>query len=88
MALRAGLAEGARIRQGELLGYVGRTGWATGPHLHYELRVDDKPVNPEEYVAVAEALADPERIARFRVETAPVAAKLDLLGTGTLARFQ
>jgi murein DD-endopeptidase MepM/ murein hydrolase activator NlpD len=84
----SGLTPGARVRQGELLGYVGRTGWATGPHLHYELRVDDKPVNPEEYVAVAEALADPERIARFRAETAPVAAKLDLLGTGTLARFQ
>jgi murein DD-endopeptidase MepM/ murein hydrolase activator NlpD len=82
------LAQGARVRQGELLGYVGRTGWATGPHLHYELRVDDKPVNPEEFVAVAEALADPERIERFRAETAPVAAKLDLLGVGQIARFE
>jgi murein DD-endopeptidase MepM/ murein hydrolase activator NlpD len=83
-----GLAHGARVRQGELLGYVGRTGWATGPHLHYELRVEDKPVNPEEYIAVAEALADPDRIARFREETAPVAARLDLLGVGPLARFE
>jgi murein DD-endopeptidase MepM/ murein hydrolase activator NlpD len=84
----AGLEHGARVRQGELVGYVGRTGWATGPHLHYELRVDDKPVNPEEFLAVAEALADPERIARFRSETAPVAAKLDLLAVGPLARFE
>ena len=83
-----GVAPGTRVRQGELLGYVGRTGWTTGPHLHYELRVDDKPVNPEEHVPVAEALADPERIERFRAGTAPLAAKLDLLGVGPLARFE
>jgi murein DD-endopeptidase MepM/ murein hydrolase activator NlpD len=83
-----GLVPGTRVRQGELVGYVGRTGWATGPHLHYELRVDDKPVNPEEHVPVAEALSDPERIARFRQATAPLAAKLDLLGVGPLARFE
>lgn len=83
-----GLSKGARVRQGELVGYVGRTGWTTGPHLHYELRVEDRPVNPEDYFPVAEALAEPERIARFRAETAPVAAKLDLLGQGVLARFE
>jgi murein DD-endopeptidase MepM/ murein hydrolase activator NlpD len=83
-----GLKAGSRVRQGELLGFVGRTGWTTGPHLHYELRVDDQPVNPEEYVAVAEALSDPDRIGRFRAETGPIAAKLDLLGVGPLARFQ
>jgi murein DD-endopeptidase MepM/ murein hydrolase activator NlpD len=87
-AFAAGLAAGTRVRQGELIGYVGRTGWTTGPHLHYEMRVEDKPVDPEAYVPVADALADPARIARFLQDTAPVAAQLDLLGTGVVARFE
>lgn len=41
-----GIRKGARIAQGETLGYVGQTGWATGPHLHYEFRMAGKPVNP------------------------------------------
>jgi murein DD-endopeptidase MepM/ murein hydrolase activator NlpD len=34
-----GMRRGAHIQQGEVIGYVGATGWATGPHLHYEFRV-------------------------------------------------
>ena len=39
-------ATGARVRQGDVIGYVGATGWATGPHLHYEFRVNDEARNP------------------------------------------
>ncbi len=42
----SGLARGQRIEQGSLIGYVGMTGWATGPHLHYEFRVSDHATNP------------------------------------------
>ena len=42
----AGLKRGQRIAQGDLIGYVGMTGWATGPHLHYEFRIADKATNP------------------------------------------
>ena len=41
---------GQRIKRGDLLGYVGKTGKALGPHLHYEVRVNDKSVNPYNYI--------------------------------------
>lgn len=42
----SGLRKGARVSQGEVIGYVGSTGIATGPHLHYEFRVDGVHRNP------------------------------------------
>ena len=46
----ARVMEGQRVRRGDLLALVGSTGRSTGPHLHYEVHLEGKPVNPLEYV--------------------------------------
>ena len=41
---------GQHVRRGEVIGYVGQSGRATGPHLHYEVRIRNVPVNPHKYL--------------------------------------
>jgi murein DD-endopeptidase MepM/ murein hydrolase activator NlpD len=41
---------GEHVTRGQVIGYVGQTGRATGPHLHYEVRVHDVAVNPHKYL--------------------------------------
>lgn len=59
---------GQQVRQGQVIGYVGMSGRSTGPHLHYEVRIHNTPVNPHRYLretqdqlANAEALTSASR---------------------------
>ena len=47
------VAEGDSVKIGDVLGRIGSTGRSTGPHLHYEVRIDGEPVDPERYLEVA-----------------------------------
>jgi len=44
------MKKGTKVKRGEVIGYMGRTGRTTGCHVHYEVRVHDKRVNPVNYI--------------------------------------
>ena len=84
----SGLRRGARVGQGEVIAYVGQTGLATGPHLHYEFRVNDQFRNPLKIAFPAARPVPPERMAAFRAAAAPLAQQLDLLANTNLALLE
>jgi murein DD-endopeptidase MepM/ murein hydrolase activator NlpD len=51
------VAAGQHIHRGDTIGYVGLSGRSTGPHLHYEVRINDTPVNPHKYLRLTLASA-------------------------------
>ena len=82
------LRRGTRVAQNDSLGFVGKTGWATGPHLHYEFRIAGKARNPLS-IAMPAALPIPaNQVAAFRGYAGPLVARLDLLADSSLARLE
>ena len=73
------LRAGQKVERGDVIGYVGRTGLATGPHLHYELMFDGVQINPR-----TADLPDTENLTAFQVAqlktiARPIQARFDLL---------
>jgi murein DD-endopeptidase MepM/ murein hydrolase activator NlpD len=85
---RSGLRTGSAVRQGQVIGYVGASGLATAPHLHYEFRVNGVHKDP---VTVPLPRANPlprSVAAQWKAESAPVLAQLDAMAERQLAQAQ
>ena len=69
---------GQRIEQGESIGAVGATGWATGPHLHFEFKLNGKQIDPMQVARASESLQlSPVALSKFRSMAVSVAQRLD-----------
>jgi murein DD-endopeptidase MepM/ murein hydrolase activator NlpD len=62
----AGMKKGAKVSQGDIIGYVGTTGWSTGAHLHYEFRVAGEAKDPNKLNITAQAPLTTAELARFK----------------------
>lgn len=82
-----GIRKGTRVRQGQLIGYVGSTGVATGPHLHYEFRINGVHRDPLTMALPRTAPLGKDEMKRFRQTIAPLMARIDTLGVTKLARL-
>lgn len=74
----SGVRAGARVSQGEVIGYVGMTGLATGPHLHYELHKDGRPVDPLNVDIPSGDPIPPTHMSRWALESEARFALLNL----------
>ena len=46
LRFQKGLFKGQQVKRGQIIGYVGQSGLASGPHCHYEFHINQKPINP------------------------------------------
>ncbi|OGA19826.1 MAG: hypothetical protein A3I01_04060 [Betaproteobacteria bacterium RIFCSPLOWO2_02_FULL_65_24] len=80
-----GLQRGARVSQGDVIAFVGQTGWATGPHLHYEFRANGEQRNPLTIAFPAAQALTPDRLPAFLQYAQALSAQLELMRTSNLA---
>jgi murein DD-endopeptidase MepM/ murein hydrolase activator NlpD len=85
---RVGVRRGQRVAQNDTIGAVGQTGWATGPHLHYEFRVAGQARNPFSIAMPAALPVAQHDLPAFRNHAAPLIARLDLIANSTLAQLE
>jgi murein DD-endopeptidase MepM/ murein hydrolase activator NlpD len=83
-----GVRANARLAQGDTVGLVGQTGWATGPHLHYEFRIAGAARNPLSVPLPAGTPVARQDMDAFRAHAQALAAQLDLLAHSQVAALE
>jgi murein DD-endopeptidase MepM/ murein hydrolase activator NlpD len=83
-----GLHEGSKVNEGDVIGYVGQTGWATGPHLHYEFRINGEQTDPLTVALPQSRPLDDSERKRFLELAEAFRSKLARFDEFQIARFQ
>jgi len=76
MSRTARLRRGQQVRQGEVIGYVGATGLATGPHLHYEFRLNGEHRDPLKHMLPPPPPLGGDTLLAFRVQSTPILERM------------
>lgn len=79
LKFQKGISKGSKVRRGQVIGYVGQTGLATGPHCHYELHVRNQPRNPTTLALPTAAPVPAREKASFKAKSNMIFARLNHL---------
>ncbi|RUR08679.1 peptidoglycan DD-metalloendopeptidase family protein [Legionella sp. km772] len=85
LKFQKGLSKGSKVKRGQVIGYVGQTGLATGPHCHYELHVNNAPHNPTTTSLPTASPIPAREMKAFKAKTNALLARLKLFEAAQLA---
>jgi len=87
-AFASGLRPGSHVRQGEVIGFVGKTGYATGPHLHYEFKIGGVFQDPMKVALPKADPVSPQQRAQFAQVAQQTRDAISRVSASTPARFE
>ncbi|KTD07178.1 peptidoglycan DD-metalloendopeptidase family protein [Legionella jamestowniensis] len=86
LKFQKGISRGTYVKRGQVIGYVGQTGLASGPHCHYEFHINRQPRNPTTVDLPRGFPISGREMASFRAKSAPLLAQLKSAETEQLAK--